>query len=103
MTDEERGKIEHLLPILKQMQDIHGVLVDMSSKLEGVCILAKAHEKDLNGNGQPGLKTRLDTVQVTQETCPARERSRPANMIAYMALGLSALALIGSAVAKFLQ
>jgi len=102
MTDEEREKIEHLLPILTQLRDIHGVLIEMSSRLEGVCILAKAHEKDLNGNGQPGLKTRMDTVQVTQETCPARDRSKPANRYAYLALVLSAGAVIGGAIAKLL-
>ena len=47
MTDMERKEILHLLPILNQMRDIHDVLVEMSGKLEGVCVMAQEHHKDL--------------------------------------------------------
>jgi len=46
----------------------------------------KSHDKMLNGNGQPGLLSRVDKLEAVQVNCPAREARRPVNTIATAAL-----------------
>ena len=99
MTEKERETLLPFLPILTQMRDIHDVLIDVSTELKGVCVMAQEHHKDLNGNGKPGLKADMATTKTIQENCPAREGSKPGNVLAALAI---AVALLSVAVSVWL-
>ena len=45
--------------------EMHGLLSEFCAKVDD-------HHGALFGNGQPGLKERLNTVEVSQKSCPAR-------------------------------
>jgi len=58
--------------------------------------MVKAHNKTLYGNGQPGIKERVDVIETVQHECSEHRKEQPANrsnLIAIAALLVSAVAL----------
>lgn len=73
MTNDERDKM---------ISESHNMLL-------GLAPLVKAHEKDINGNGQPGMKERLTQMETSHGECQKRQGAQPAvhgNWIAVAAL-----------------
>jgi len=77
----------------RMIRETHQTLIGVAQKLSIACDAVARHDRSLYGNGRPGLATRVDQIQATQEQCPARDAKRPANMIALGALIVSILAM----------
>jgi len=78
------------------LEDTHDAVIVLSSD---VARLVKAIE----GNGQPGVMQRLNSVENLQLTCPAREEftsgnknSKNTNRIALLSVAVAILAIISS-------
>ncbi len=56
MTNEERDKL----------------LIQMSADMQEIKGLVSRHDHSLYGNGQPGLVSRVQTIEQRQVDCPAR-------------------------------
>lgn len=56
MTNDERDRL----------------IMETHASVRSVARMAEDHHKTLYGNGDPGLKAKLQEVQQAQQTCPAR-------------------------------
>lgn len=75
-------------------------IYDIVIRLEPMVV---GHDKSIYGNGQKGLKERVDVMETMQRDCMERRKAEPANrsnLIALAALFLCAIGLWIQAKAK---
>ena len=83
MTNEERDKL---------IIETHTQVATTHSKVDGIEKEISVLFKALEGNGQPGLKQRLTSIEQSHRECMERQKLKPkndGNKIAMAALGVA--------------
>ena len=76
----------------KLMEDVSDIKIETS----GMAVMVKAHEKDLDGNGQLGVKDRLTIVEEKQKSCVAIKGHARANALFAISLIMCGLAIFSA-------
>ncbi len=74
-----------------------------NDKLDSILAAVTELKHDIRGNGRPGLLDRMTTIEVQQNSCPAREAFKGESRRQSWGLMIASGALILSAIAMWIK